>query len=323
MSRDPFFSVIVPSWNRATSVMRCICSILGQSFEDFELIVVDDASTDDTLHSLATINDKRLTVISHQMNKGVAASRGTGVKHAHGQWVVFVDSDWALMPEALRNLKFMAESTTSEVGILAGNLRMDTGEISPTSQFPSSPFGLEKYLEWADSCWGGMSDCLFCHRKELYEHNSWPERRFLEWLFFIRITDKWKWQTTDKILGIQYSDCNNRITRGHSLKSREAIQEASRDRADEFREVIRSYGPILKRVVPRLYWWTLLSAFKWNWAAGEYRQALVHLFKLMCFKPLSPLFHVQNARILFPGLKKRIVSKLGTLAAIPKNSPKF
>lgn len=86
-----FFSVIIPTYNREKVLERAIDSVLNQSFKDFELIVVDDGSTDQTSEILKKY-DKNIKVIRTE-NKGVSAARNLGVQHASGIWLSFLDSD--------------------------------------------------------------------------------------------------------------------------------------------------------------------------------------------------------------------------------------
>ena len=73
----PFFSVIIPSYNRAAILPRAITSVLSQQFTDWELLIVDDGSTDATQQQVATFNDPRIQYV-FQENKGVCAARNTG-----------------------------------------------------------------------------------------------------------------------------------------------------------------------------------------------------------------------------------------------------
>lgn len=85
-------SVIIPTHNRSGKVFRALDSVLRQSFQDFEVIVVDDGSTDDTSFWMSFYSDSKLKYIQQQ-NKGVAAARNLGVQKAEGQWICFLDSD--------------------------------------------------------------------------------------------------------------------------------------------------------------------------------------------------------------------------------------
>lgn len=86
------FSVIIPSYNRANIIIRAIESVLGQFYSNFEIIVVDDGSIDDTSTVVASLNDSRIVYI-FQQNKGVSAARNYGALQAKGSYLVFLDSD--------------------------------------------------------------------------------------------------------------------------------------------------------------------------------------------------------------------------------------
>lgn len=94
----PRVSVVLPTYNRAGVLGRAVRSVLAQSEPDLELIVVDDASTDDTPRVLADFDDPRLHVLRHTIRGGGAAARNTGLAAARADWVAFQDSDdeWLL-----------------------------------------------------------------------------------------------------------------------------------------------------------------------------------------------------------------------------------
>ena len=96
----PRFSVVVPTYDRADSVGRTLASVFDQGFGDFEVVVVDDGSTNDTLERLARIDDARL-VVATQPNAGPAAARNRGMEIARGAHVAFLDSDDRWHPDFL------------------------------------------------------------------------------------------------------------------------------------------------------------------------------------------------------------------------------
>lgn len=89
---EPLFSVVIPTYNRANLVTRAIRSVLGQSFRDFELTIVDDGSTDDTRDRVLAMDDSRLHY-HFQENRGRSTARNAGTEHASGVYVAFLDSD--------------------------------------------------------------------------------------------------------------------------------------------------------------------------------------------------------------------------------------
>ena len=118
-------SVIIPAFNEQRNIARAIKSVLAQSFCDFELIVVDDASTDGTLATVESLaaTDSRISVIVHDTNHGLSQSRLNGVKAAQGEYVFFLDADDYITPEALELLTDKAYSTQCDI-IIAGAQRM-------------------------------------------------------------------------------------------------------------------------------------------------------------------------------------------------------
>lgn len=88
----PEVSIIMPTYNRSQKVVRAVESVLDQSFRDFEIIVVDDGSTDDTCQSLAKFGSS-ITYIRCPLNRGVSAARNAGVRTASAPWIAFLDSD--------------------------------------------------------------------------------------------------------------------------------------------------------------------------------------------------------------------------------------
>jgi glycosyltransferase len=104
MPELPLFSVIMPVYNGAPFLHRSIDSILGQSFHDFELIIVDDGSTDSSASICQEYSqkDSRIRLIS-QSNSGVSAARNTGIEHVSATWITFCDADDYVYPNWLQN----------------------------------------------------------------------------------------------------------------------------------------------------------------------------------------------------------------------------
>jgi len=96
----PSFSVVIPVFNGAATVARAIESVLGQTYAAYELIVVDDGSTDETARVVAGFG-RRVTYL-RQANAGVSAARNIGAGHAKGEWLAFLDADDWYYPDRLR-----------------------------------------------------------------------------------------------------------------------------------------------------------------------------------------------------------------------------
>jgi len=86
-------SVITPTYNRESVIRDTVESVLSQTLKDFELIIIDDCSTDNTLEYLNTIKDSRVKVIKNETNQGVSAARNIGIRHSQGDLIAYLDSD--------------------------------------------------------------------------------------------------------------------------------------------------------------------------------------------------------------------------------------
>ena len=115
----PRISVIIPTYNRADFIGETIQSVLGQTYADFELIVLDDASTDDTAQVVARFDDERLIYIYQENNVGETAARNAGLTHARGELVSFLDSDDCMLPHNLETLVALLDARP-EVSVAYG-----------------------------------------------------------------------------------------------------------------------------------------------------------------------------------------------------------
>src|SRR4030088_441290 len=128
---SPAFSVLITAYNRERQVARCVHSCTRQTFDDFEIVVVDDASTDSTAAVLAAIDEPRMRVVRHQSNRGISPARATTVAHARGEWLVMLDSDWELLPHTLARLSELIDELPSGVRMIRSLLQWDDGTGCP------------------------------------------------------------------------------------------------------------------------------------------------------------------------------------------------
>lgn len=104
-------SIIMPSWNTANFIMSTIESVQAQTYKNWELIIVDDASVDNTLDLLKSVDDSRIRVFVNEHNSGAAVSRNKALCEAKGEWIAFLDSDDLWMPDKLeKQICFMEEN---------------------------------------------------------------------------------------------------------------------------------------------------------------------------------------------------------------------
>lgn len=113
------FSIVIPVYNTATYLEACVRSVTDSTFQDYEILLVDDGSTDDVSPALcdrlAAERPDRIRVV-HQKNLGLGGARNTGIEAAAGDWLLFLDSDDTLTPDAL---PILAEASVTEAEIIA------------------------------------------------------------------------------------------------------------------------------------------------------------------------------------------------------------
>ena len=104
-------SIIMPSYNTEKFIVDTINSVLNQTYKNWELIIVDDCSTDDTINIIKQFNDGRIKFFQNDKNSGAAISRNKALTEAKGKWIAFLDSDDLWYPEKLeKQIKFMKEN---------------------------------------------------------------------------------------------------------------------------------------------------------------------------------------------------------------------
>jgi glycosyltransferase involved in cell wall biosynthesis len=114
----PLVSVVIPTHNRAHLLGRAVRSVLRQTFLDFELIVVDDASADDTTSIINGFPDKRIKYIRHGSNLGGPAARNTGITNARGDYIGLLDDDDEWFPEKLEKQVLKFSQVPETVGLI-------------------------------------------------------------------------------------------------------------------------------------------------------------------------------------------------------------
>ena len=121
------FSIIIPTYNRENHLPKAIESVLSQSFTDWELIIVDDGSTDNTSDVVASYNDPRIKYI-YQENAERSAARNNGIRNAKGEWICFLDSDDVYLNQHLAVFEKAIHESANPRFLLSGCIREEAGE---------------------------------------------------------------------------------------------------------------------------------------------------------------------------------------------------
>lgn len=142
----PCVSVVIPAYNREAVIGRAIDSVLSQSYQDFEIIVVDDASTDSTVTIVESYSDSRIRCMRHKENRFAGAARNTGITAATGEYIAFLDSDDEWLPEKLELQVNVLESRDESWGCLYSGARIFKLGYNPVDYRASREGSLVKDL---------------------------------------------------------------------------------------------------------------------------------------------------------------------------------
>jgi len=210
--KNPKISVIIPLYNKEKSIERSINSILKQTFRDFEIVVVDDGSTDNSLAVVNAIKDDRILIVS-QRNAGPGAARNTGVKNATANWIVFLDADDEILIDTLEFFNTMIAKYPN-MDILDSNKYCRRGETLIPMYHP-----IEGWVR------NNMRECYFgrispgagfsVFRKTLLERNPYDEhiRRFEDAELLLRLLKGAKVYSSSRITSIHdfnYAEASSR-----------------------------------------------------------------------------------------------------------------
>jgi glycosyltransferase involved in cell wall biosynthesis len=116
-------SVIIPAYNQAPYLSKSIQSVLDQTCQDFEIVVVDDGSTDDTAAVVQSFHDDRIHYI-YQENRGLSAARNTGIDNSTAEYITYLDSDDLFLPMKIELLGGVLDQDP-DIGFLAGQAVSD------------------------------------------------------------------------------------------------------------------------------------------------------------------------------------------------------
>jgi glycosyltransferase involved in cell wall biosynthesis len=186
-------SVIIPTYNRAHLIRRAIQSVLNQTYQDFEIIVVDDGSTDNTEEVVKSFNDARISYIRHENNKGEAAARNTGIKAAKREYIAFQDSDDESFPQRLEKQIKVFENESLKIGLVYSDMILIDKKgkkryIKPAEFSPKDKFIYKKALNYERVCIGIGTSLV---RKSCFEVVGFFDDKipyFVDAEFFIRLS---------------------------------------------------------------------------------------------------------------------------------------
>jgi len=293
------FSVVLPLHNKESHVKRSIDSILNQTFATFELIVVDDASTDGSLRVVEQYNDPRIRIFRRDTpGPGGYAARNLGIREAQHPWIAFLDADDAWEPDYLEHIR-QAIGEQKDIHVFtAGYSFVDAGKKNANYYYRkfagkgNHRFDFAGFLRYKP-IWTGAVVIL---RQVLLATGMFPEGRSLRggdqdtWLRVMASERKGYW--VDSLDALYYRDSENMVTKnvGFKLESHvmfNSVVELLKDEQDPaVRKALKRYWNntaisyfrnIAKTAVIKPAYW---KYYFWDWASLDRKMLLYILYSL-------------------------------------------
>lgn len=233
MQKNKLVTIIIPTFNRADRIKKSVLSVLNQTYDNIELIVVDDGSTDDTQDVLSTIKDSRLRVII-QSNQGACVARNNGIKNAQGEYIAFNDSDDTWMNDKLQKQVAMLEKNNVDI-VFCKEMNVTEGINDIT------PYNYSEGIMYPVNNVFGIGTPTVLGKKSIFLENMFDDKmpRLQDADLLIRLAQKYKFYCLDEPL-VRYKVWDDSIS-NNPIKLEIAIKR-----------ILNKY-PNLDKDLPRFY----------------------------------------------------------------------
>ena len=234
----PEISVIIPMYNREKSIRAAIESVLSQTFSDFEIIAVDDGSTDGTVDVVNSIHDERLRLIKLEKNSGAQAARNAGITVAKSPWIAFLDSDDLYLPDSLQIRYTHAVANNLEVVHSECLVRQDDSDKAKI--FKTIPLSGHVYTDLLRKP-GPTFPALFVSKKALLEIGLLDSgiKAYQEWDTSIRLSKKFPFGYVSRPTFIYQISTTNSISKNYDKGANAYLHIVNKYEDD----IVKTCGP--------------------------------------------------------------------------------
>ncbi len=280
MNANPLVSVIIPSFGRPERVLSAIESVLGQTYPSVEVIVVDDASPAPIAPIIQGRFGAEIVCIRHELNRGAAAARNTGIAHSSGEWIAFLDDDDQWLPTRLERQMAHIQSACNYAPAVAycwGALMRDSQEVK--GRRPSYERGKLKELLASNTI--GPTPLVMVHRACLEQVGAFNEQYLTgeDWELWIRCALKFPVWGLREVLVLQQAHGDQLST---SLSKKIQFRSLF---LSEYDQLLKQYPSIRSQHYTRagslsmlggheadaeMFYKKAVQACPWSWRAWRY-----------------------------------------------------
>lgn len=283
----PFFSVIIPVYNKGPHIKRSISSVLKQTFQDFELLLINDASTDNSLEEMQKYTDHRIRIFHrYEPGPGGYAARNLGIKEARAEWVAFLDADDEWMPEHLEKMHDLAQKYPDVHFMSCGwqtqnkNKKRDDPFYKKFNANATLKINVEEYLKFALKYKAPVRTSVICIKKaspialNLFPADLGAKRGgdLHAWLKLICYHKKMSW--SNHLGAIYHIDSVNMVTKNAKssthLMRKNIYAQLSKDLSQRERVLLKKYlnfrliNMLVGSKIKKQRYWSILKNLYWR-----------------------------------------------------------
>jgi glycosyltransferase involved in cell wall biosynthesis len=284
MSGTPYFSILVPMYNRQVEIGRAIDSCLAQTDADFEIVIVDDHSTDTSVDKVSAYADERIRLLTHDANRGACAARNTGARSARGEWLVFLDSDDELLPNALETIRRRIADAGPRVDKLLLMCRYTNGETSPDPAFPDQEWDYADYVAWVGRMIGRRTEALPVTRRTAFLQSPYLDGHAPEALHELNFVRHFRVFACPDVVRVYHQDAAVRVVR----PTTEWLRQNGPRFASGLDMIIEDHGDALARYAVSLLVEHQRASAYYHFFGGERRAGLRRIAQALRAQPLAP-----------------------------------
>jgi glycosyltransferase involved in cell wall biosynthesis len=235
----PLVSIIMATYNRAKTLRRAVDSVLNQTYRNFELIIIDDGSTDNTSQVLGEYDDPRIRIYVHNVNKGATAAKNSGLKQIKGEWFGTFDSDDELLPDAIETLMNVPLNLDNNITSVLGNgVDFISGELTGKGLTHDGYINGNEILSFTEGdFWGLIKTSLL--QNDLFNENT----QGFEEILWSKINSRANKYYVHQPLDIIHTEGEDRVSRTKFNLIKKKILYENLIEEEFYLEVISRYRP--------------------------------------------------------------------------------
>lgn len=292
MSRESYFTIIIPAFNREKEVVRAVKSCLIQKFNAFQVIVVDDGSKDGTRDAVQRLvrQDSRVLLIQHRNNMGVCPARNTGIQHSSGQWILFLDSDDEFVANAFEEIYEETKRCPPNVGRIGFLYSRADGRTSPEPAFDEQILDYEKFIAWRAQ--ENLTDFFHCTRRSTFAHVRFASGRGYEETYLLDFARKYQTKFVPRVVAKIYLDSKNRASNLSIGKRSEGFLRDAPDQALDMKYLLEFHGDALKKNAATWYWICKKAMVLYQFLSGNRGEGIREALRYLRARPTDRQVYV-------------------------------